>query len=419
MNFGEFWPKKYILVKLSQGRERVARLFGLTPNSFVSIPSSQFLRPNSFRFDQMDVPDPKYLKLSNGQTRQVQDFLRAYIQDLQPGDKSSCDPIFSAVQKKFPELRLARSTFFRKFGRILEALKQDAGLPIRSKVLDKEYIARARETFLKVLSDVPLEKFKSIIFSELVKLANANNPSLELTQRNLSTLQNHFSLHDLKKEAGLRRPHQTPAPIPEAHAPAPGGLENDPNEGPCLAASRGSEPSAAGAARGGAAVGAGDVFTFTGEYDNIPAFRRMRLDEIASVDAPPEPGSESYVNVAATDVDGAEGDGRPEEAAAARASIGAGAAARTSDGTGAVARELATEEEAEARELDEEEGRGGDMNGNASRTAFDPMDNGTTAGHDHVGGGRERRGGDAGDESGEEGNGENQRDSGDLTAFAK
>ena len=209
----------------------------------------------------------------------------------------------------------------------------------------------------------------------------------------------------MTKEARSLRP----VPLSKAHAPAPGGLKNGPNEGPCLAASRGSEPSAAGAARGGAAVGAGDVFTFTGEYDNIPAFRRMRLDEIASVDAPPEPGSESYVNVAATDVDGAEGDGRV--ATAARASMEAGAAARTSEGMVAVARELATDEAAKARDLDEGEVRGGNMNGIASRSASPPPAVGSP--------GAQSPASNPMDDDTTARNGENQFDSGDLTAFAK
>jgi hypothetical protein len=78
--------------------------------------------------------ESKYFKLSDDQKRDIQDFLRAYLQGLQPGDKSTFDPIFSAVQKKYPELRLARSTFARIFGNIIESLKKDAGENIYSSV---------------------------------------------------------------------------------------------------------------------------------------------------------------------------------------------------------------------------------------------------------------------------------------------
>ena len=162
-------------------------------------------------------------------------------------------------------------------------------------------------------------------------------------------------------------------------------------------------------------MGAGGVFEFTGEYDRIQAFRCMRLDEIASVDAPPEPASESYVNVAAThNVDGAEGDGRPGEATAARASMGAGAAARTSDGTVAVARELATDEAAESRDVDEGEVRWGNMNSNASRTAS-PLPSAPAAGSPSA----KSPAADPMDDDTTARSGENQFDSGDLTAFAK
>jgi hypothetical protein len=47
---------------------------------------------------------------------------------------------------------LASRTFARKFGSVLESHRKNAGLQIPSKRLSNDYIARAKETFLNVLS---------------------------------------------------------------------------------------------------------------------------------------------------------------------------------------------------------------------------------------------------------------------------
>jgi hypothetical protein len=95
-------------------------------------------------FDQMDVPDPKrnqYFKLTDDQTRNIQEFLKGYLQGLQPGEKleSTIDTLLSATQNEYPELRLSRRTFARKIGSILESHKKDAGLPIRGERQSKDY----------------------------------------------------------------------------------------------------------------------------------------------------------------------------------------------------------------------------------------------------------------------------------------
>jgi hypothetical protein len=326
----------------------------------------------------------KYFKLSDDQKMEVQDFLRAYLQGLQPGDKSTFDPIFSAVQKKYPELRLARSTFARIFGNIIESLKKDAGLPIRSERLSKEFLARANETFLHVLSSLPTsEKFESILFNELLELAHEHSPALELNNKKKGTLLSHFRLQDLKKEATLLRPHRTPAPPPEADEPAPEslGIDSTPaNEGPCLAARR-SHQRAADAERGGAAAAGlqspspaidtgGNPFEFTGEYDYRRAVGGMCLEEDASVPLgePPAPASvsDAAANVKGRCV-GADGEGR------ASTELEAGATVTSCEEPAAVAALPATGEAAEAaadsvsRDSDAAEGPGGSASGAGSQ----------------------------------------------------
>jgi len=331
----------------------------------------------------MDVPDPKrnqYFKLSDDQTRDIQDFLKGYLQGLQPGEKSTIDTLLSAAQNAYPELRLSSRTFLRKFGSILASHKKDAGLPISSARLSNDYIARVRETFLNVLSSVPLEKFKSILFNELLELAHEHSPDLELNKKNQSTLRNRFKLQNLKEEAISLRPHRTPSPLPEDLEPAIGRRENDlnpANEGPCIAA-QGLGPRAADAARGGAvgaaaermrspvpAMGTGDPFDFTGEYDYTRRIGGMHLGEDASVslEDPPAPASVSDGSAGVEGLcDGADCDGR--------ASMEAGAAATGCEGPAAVAVLPATGEAAEATAAsgDSKEAEGPGGNGSASVT---------------------------------------------------
>ena len=371
----------------------------------------------------------KKFKCTNETKEKVLKFVEDYYRELRPDEKGSYPELFSALNKAYPYINLkCKDTFIKHFGGI-EKWKRDSGRPFRSKPLTQEFKQSAEGAFIEVLSSLESARLQSIGFDDLFELADKHNQDLRLKDHNKITLKKNFPLDKLKKSASERRApearEQAPCVTTAAgdvgdtlvarldEGPAPASKTG--NEGPCLAASRGSEPSAAGAARGGAAVGAGGVFEFTGEYDRIQAFRCMRLDEIASVDAPPEPASESYVNVAAThNVDGAEGDGRPGEATAARASMGAGAAARTSDGTVAVARELATDEAAEARDVDEGEVRWGNMNGNASRTAS-PLPSAPAAGSPSA----KSPAADPMDDDTTARSGENQFDSGDLTAFAK
>jgi len=328
----------------------------------------------------MDVPAPKSnqrFKFSDDQTGKVQDFLKGYCQGLQSGDRPTIDTLLSTVQKAFPELRLSRSTFARKFGSILLSHKKDAGLPIPSKPLSNDYIALVKQTLVDVLSSVPVEKFESILFKELLELAHEHSPSLGLDKKNQSTLQNHFRLQDLKKEAILLRPHRTPGtplPLPEALEPALGGRENGlnpANEGPCIAA-QGLEPRAADAARGGAAAVrmrsrmARDIFDYTGEDD----YRGMRLEEDASVslEDPPAPASVSDGTASVEGLcDGAD--------CAGRASREAGAAATNCEGPTAVAVQLpATGEAAEATAAsgDSKEAECPGGNGSASVTGGQP-----------------------------------------------
>jgi len=331
----------------------------------------------------MDVPAPKsnqYFKLSDDQTEKVQDFLRGYCHGLQTGDRPTIDTLLSTVQKEFPDLRLSRSTFARKFASVLESHKKDAGLPIRSKRLSKDYIALAKKTFLNVLSSVTAEKFNSILFNELFELADKHTPDLKLTQKNKCTLLSRFRLQDLKEEAISLRPHRTPLPLPEDLEPALGRRENDlnpANEGPCIAA-QGLGPRAADAARGGAvgaaaermrspipAKGTGDPFDFTGEYDYRRRIGGMHLGEDASVslEDPPAPASVSDGSAGVEGLcDGADCDGR--------ASMEAGAAATGCEGPAAVAVLPATGEAAEATAAsgDSKEAEGPGGNGSASVT---------------------------------------------------
>ena len=211
----------------------------------------------------------------------------------------------------------------------------------------------------------------------------------------------------MTKEARSLRP----LPGLEAHAPAPGGLENGPNPangGPCLDVSRGREPSAAGAARGAAAVeclestlpavDASDVFAFTGEYElrrAVGGIRRVVDATSVSLQAPSAPEFESDRTA---DVegrfDGADGNGSKG------ASKAAGATTTSSDGPSAVDRMAATDE---AAARDSAEGPG--CNGSAS--GQQPLATDLNA-PEHPA-----------SESMEDGkHAAEERDSGDLTAFA-
>jgi hypothetical protein len=332
----------------------------------------------------MDDPAPKskrHFKLSDDQTEKVQDFLRGYCQGLQLGDRPTIDTLLSTVEKEYPELRLSRSTFARKFGSVLESHKKDVGLPIPSKRLSEDCIALAKKTFLNVLSSVTAEKFKSILFNELLELAHEHSPDLELNKKNQSTLRNHFKLQNLKEEAISRRPHRTPLPRPEELEPALGRRENDlnpANEGPCIVDAQGLGPRAADAARGGAvgaaaermrspvpAMGTGDPFSFTGEYHYRRRIGGMHLGEDASVslEDPPAPASVSDGSAGVEGLcDGADCDGR--------ASMEAGAAATGCEGPAAVAVLPATGEAAEATAAsgDSKEAEGPGGNGSAPVT---------------------------------------------------
>jgi hypothetical protein len=334
----------------------------------------------------MDVPAPKhnqYFKLTDDQTGKVQDFLRGYFQDLRSGDRPTIDTILSTIRKEYPELRLSRSTFARNFAGVLESHKKDAGLPIRrqSERLSEDYIALTKETFLNVLSSVPVEKFKSILFNDLLELAHEHSPDLELNKKIKSTLLNHFKLQDLKRQAISLRPHRTPLPLPEDLEPALGRRENDlnpANEGPCIVDAQGLGPRAADAARGGAvgaaaermrspvpAMGTGDPFSFTGEYHYRRRIGGMHLGEDASVslEDPPAPASVSDGSAGVEGLcDGADCDGR--------ASMEAGAAATGCEGPAAVAVLPATGEAAEATAAsgDSKEAEGPGGNGSASVT---------------------------------------------------
>ena len=382
----------------------------------------------------MEAAQQKQFKFTDEIREKVLKFGECYYGALRPEEKGSYPEFLSALNKEHPEINLkSHITFLKYFPGLIEKWKRDFGKTFRSKALTKQFKQEAGETFIEVLSSLESATFRSIGYDDLFQLADERNPDLHLLKDHKpKTLKNNFHLDHLKKAASERR-------APEAREPAPcvttaagdvvdtlvARLDEGPapasktaNEGPCRAAARGSEPSAAGAASGASALDAGDDFAFTGEYDYRLAFGCMRLVEDASVPllvAPPAPASVSNATVAAThNVAGAEGDGRPGEATAARASMGAGAAARTSDGTVAVARELATDEAAESRDVDEGEVRWGNMNSNASRTAS-PLPSAPAAGSPSA----KSPAADPMDDDTTARSGENQFDSGDLTAFAK
>ena len=317
-------------------------------------------------------------------------------------EKGSYLEFLSALNKAHPEINLkSHVTFFKYFPGLIEKWKRDFGQTFRSKPLTKQFKQAAEETFIEVLSSLESPRFRSIGYDDLFQLADERNQDLHLLQDHKpKTLKNNFHLDKLKKAANERRapkageqapcaanaillrPDHTTLPLPEALQVEPGlgRRENDlnpANEGPCIAA-QGLGPRAADAARGGAvgaaaermrspvpAMGTGDPFDFTGEYDYTRRIGGMHLGEDASVslEDPPAPASVSDGSAGVEGLsDGADCDGR--------ASMEAGAAATGCEGPAAVAVLPATGEAAEATAAsgDSKEAEGPGGNGSASVT---------------------------------------------------
>ena len=383
-------------------------------------PCSWFSSWFTWSFDQMEEQHLKRFKCTHENKEKVLTFAETYFRTLRPEEKGSYPEFLSALNREHPNLNLkSKVTFCHHFGGI-EQWKRDfgQGLAFRSKPLTHEFKKLAEGTFIEVLSSLESARLQSIGFDDLFELADKRNQDLRLNDHNKITLKKNFPLDKLKKSASERRAPEareqapcvaTAVPADVGDTPAarldegPAHASKPANEAPYVAA-RGSKPSAAGEARGEAAVESplpavdiSNPFAFTGEYD----FRRpvgcIRREGVL-LQEPPAPESVSYRTA---DVegrfDGADGDGSKG------ASKAAGATTTSSDGPSAVDRMAATDEAAAAASRDSAEGPG--CNGSASgqqpqATALNAPEHPAS-------------------ESMEDGkHAAEERDSGDLTAFA-
>jgi len=368
----------------------------------------------------------KQFKCTDENKEKVLKFAECYFRTLRPEEKGSYPQFLSALNKEHPNLNLkSKVTFCNHFGGI-EKWKRDSGLPFRSKPLTQEFKQSAEETFIEILSSLELARSQSIGFDDLFELADKRNQDLHLKDHNRKTLTKNFPLDKLKKAANERRSPEArerapcaataaddvgdkPAAGLDAGRTVPRTPASKPaHEGPNIAA-QGSEPCEADAARGGAsaerlqsplpAMDTGDPFAFSGEYDYRRPIGGMRLDEDASVSLE-EPPTHASVSDATADVegrcDGADGDGSEG------ASKEAGAATRSSEGPAAVVGLPATArgEAATAASQDSVEAEGPGGNGSASvQLPLAPALNAPAP-------------------PASEPQAAQQRDSGDLTAFA-